>query len=70
LIETFERTQLIVTTHADIFVDAMTERPEAVVICEKHDGNTELRRPKKEDLTAWLDKYRLGQSWTKGFVQK
>jgi predicted ATPase len=61
-----EKTQIIVTTHSDILVDAMTERPEAVVVCEKHDGRTEMHRLKKEELAAWLDKYRLGQLWTKG----
>ena len=66
LVEASERTQLIVTTHSDILVDAMTERPEAVVVCEKHDGKTEMHQLKKEDLTAWLDKYRLGQLWIKG----
>jgi predicted ATPase len=66
LIEASERTQIIVTTHSDILVDAMTEHPESVVVCEKHDGETEMRRLKKEELTMWLDKYRLGQLWTKG----
>lgn len=61
-----ERTQLIVTTHSDILVDAMTERPESVVVCEKHDGATRMRRLREADLVAWLDKYRLGQLWTKG----
>lgn len=68
LVEASERTQLIVTTHSDILVDAMTERPEAVVVCEKHDGQTEMRRLKKEDLAAWLEKYRLGQLWIDGQV--
>jgi predicted ATPase len=62
------RTQIIVTTHSDILVDAMTERPEAVVVCEKHDGRTEMRRLKKQDLVTWLDSYRLGQLWTKGQI--
>jgi predicted ATPase len=66
LVEASARTQLIITTHSDILVDSMTERPESVVICEKHDGQTEMRRLKQGDLTAWLDKYRLGQLWTKG----
>jgi predicted ATPase len=66
LVEASERTQLIVTTHSDILVDAMTERPESVVVCEKQHGQTEMRRLKKEDLAKWLDKYRLGQLWTKG----
>lgn len=63
-----ERAQLIVTTHSDILVDAMTERPEAVVVCEKHDGMTRLQRLRKTELSAWLEKYRLGQLWTKGEI--
>jgi predicted ATPase len=66
LIEASERSQLIITTHSDILVDAMTGRPESVVVCERHDGKTEMRRLRKEELAAWLDKYRLGQLWTKG----
>jgi predicted ATPase len=61
-----KQTQIIITTHSDILVDAMTERPEAVVVCEKHDGRTQMRRLKKDDLAKWLEKYRLGQLWTKG----
>jgi len=68
LVEASERTQLIVTTHSDILVDTMTERPESVLVCEKHDGETKIRRLKKEDLTVWLDKYRLGQLWTMGQI--
>ena len=66
LIAASERTQLIVTTHSDILVDAMTERPEAVVVCEKHDGMTEMKRLSKTDLAVWLEKYRLGQLWIDG----
>jgi predicted ATPase len=68
LIEASSRTQIIVTTHSDILVDAMTERPETVVVCEKHDGQTQMNRLKKQDLLVWLDKYRLGQLWGKGQI--
>ena len=61
-----ERTQLIVTTHSDILVDAMTDCPEAVVVCEKHEGKTEMTRLSSADLTVWLEKYRLGQLWIEG----
>ena len=61
-----ERTQIIITTHSDILVDAMTERPEAVVVCEKHEGRTQMRRLSRDELGVWLEKYRLGQLWTKG----
>jgi len=68
LVRASARTQLIVTTHSDILVDAMTERPESVVVCEKHDGKTEMRRLKKDELKVWLDEYRLGELWTRGHI--
>ena len=61
-----ERTQVIVTTHSDILVDAMTDCPDAVVVCEKHEGKTEMNRLSPTDLAVWLDKYRLGQLWIEG----
>ena len=66
LVEASERTQLIVTTHSEVLVDAMTDRPEAVVVCEKHDGQTEMNRLSSSDLKEWLKKYRLGQLWMRG----
>lgn len=61
-----ERTQIIVTTHSDILVDAMTETPECVVVCEKHEGKTEMKRLCSEELAVWLEQYRLGDLWIKG----
>jgi len=61
-----ERTQLIVTTHSDILVDAMTDRPDAVLVCEKHDGQTKIRRLDSKRLEEWLKDYRLGELWTRG----
>ena len=66
LIAASERTQLIVTTHSDILVDAMTERPDAVFVCEKHDGQTRIRSLDGEELEKWLEDYRLGELWTSG----
>lgn len=66
LIETSQRTQLIVTTHSDILVDALSEQPGSVVVCEKHEGQTVMRRLDPADLAVWLEKYRLGQLWTRG----
>lgn len=63
-----ERTQIVVTTHSDILVDAMTETPEAVVVCAKEHGQTGMKRLKAEDLGEWLKNYRLGQLWTKGEI--
>lgn len=63
-----ERCQLIVTTHSDILVDALTETPESVIVCEKQDGRTRMQRLNSEELGQWLDKYRLGQLWLKGEI--
>jgi predicted ATPase len=68
LVRASARTQLIVTTHSDILVDAMTERPEVIVVCEKQDAKTEMRRLKNDELKVWLDKYRLGELWTRGHI--
>ena len=66
LVEASERSQVIVTTHSDVLVDALTDTPESIVICEKHDGQTEMRRLDKIHLSKWLEEYRLGELWTSG----
>ena len=64
--ETSERCQLIVTTHSDTLVDALTDTPESIVVCEKENGQTKLKRLDKDELSHWLEKYRLGELWTSG----
>ncbi len=59
LIAASERMQLVVTTHADALIDALSDRPEVVVVCEKKAGSTTLRRLDKEQLETWLNKYTL-----------
>lgn len=66
--EASERCQLIVTTHSDVIVDALTETPESIVVCEKHEGQTTMRRLRKDDLEHWLDRYRLGELWSSGDI--
>ncbi|WP_231471435.1 AAA family ATPase [Thioalkalivibrio sp. HK1] len=66
--EASKRCQLVVTTHSDVLVDALTDTPESVVVCEKHDGRTSLRRLDKEDLSDWLERYTLGDLWTRGEI--
>jgi predicted ATPase len=63
-----ERTQLIVTTHSTTLVDAMTEIPEAVIVCEKRQGQTAMERLNREDLQSWLKDYGLGRLWSKGVI--
>ena len=66
MIEASRRTQLVVTTHSDILVDSLSDTPEAVVVCEKHNGQTQFSRLDRSKLKNWLSSYRLGQLWTRG----
>jgi predicted ATPase len=68
LVEASSRTQLIVTTHSDILIDALTETPEAVIVCSKEYGQTQMERLSRENLSHWLEKYRLGQLWMSGEI--
>ena len=48
LLEASERSQLIVTTHSDMLVDALTNEWWSIVVCEKRDGQTAMRRLDEE----------------------
>ena len=66
--EASQRTQLIVTTHSDELVDALTDTPDAVVVAERGESGTTLTRLSADKLKPWLEKYRLGQLWTRGEI--
>ena len=64
-----ERSQLIVTTHSEALVDALSGKPEAVVVCERDfDNATSFQRLSRADLSQWLERYRLGELWRKGEI--
>jgi predicted ATPase len=69
LVDASERTQLIVTTHSEALVDALSSAPESVVVCERDfDGSTQFKRLSREKLDAWLEHYTLGDLWKKGEI--
>lgn len=68
LIDASNRTQLIVTTHSHLLIDALSDCPESVVVCDNNDGATEMKRLDKNDLSEWLEDYSLGDVWMKGAV--
>jgi predicted ATPase len=68
LVEASKRTQLIITTHSDALLDAFTDTPDIVCVCEKVEGSTVIQRLDKERLKVWLDDYSLGQLWAKGEI--
>jgi predicted ATPase len=66
LLDASKRTQLVVTTHSDALVSALSEVPEAVVVCEPSTDGTQLRRLERDALSAWLERYSLGEMWRMG----
>jgi predicted ATPase len=60
--------QLIVTTHSDDLIDEMSGIPSAVIVCEKQFGSSVLRRLDPDELSEWLERYRLGQLWRTGEI--
>ena len=69
LVEASKRSQIFVTTHSDMLVDALTETPEAIIVCEKEEGATKMRRLDPEKLKPWLEEYRsLGEMWISGQI--
>ncbi|WP_423925139.1 AAA family ATPase [Candidatus Palauibacter sp.] len=66
LAEASQRMQLIVTTHSDTLVSALSSQPDAVIACERPGAATVLHRLDPEKLTTWLDDYRLGDLWRMG----
>ena len=70
LVDASTRCQLIVTTHSDILVDKLTDTPESVVVCEKHQGQTHMQRLDKAEISGWLEHYSnsLGELWSRGHL--
>src|SRR6266508_738114 len=60
------KTQVVVTTHSDVLVDALSGEPENIIVCEKEEGSTSLRRLERKQLGEWLQTYSLGHLWRRG----
>jgi predicted ATPase len=68
LVDASTRTQLIVTTHSETLISALSGNPEALVVCEKSPAGTRLRRLESSGLGNWLDEYKLGEVWRMGEI--
>lgn len=66
LVEASSRMQLLVTTHSDALVSALSDTPDAVVACERPGAGTVLRRLDPKQLKFWLEDYQLGDLWRIG----
>jgi predicted ATPase len=68
LIEASQRTQIVITTHSDLLVSALSEVPESIIVCERDDTGTKLKRLESEKMKDWLERYSLGELWLKGEI--
>lgn len=57
------KSQVIVATQSASLVDHF--EPEDVLVAERHQGSTTIRRLETAPLEAWLESYGLGQLWEK-----
>ena len=61
--------QIVVTTHSEALVDAFSDHPESVLVCERDfDNGTQFKRLSKQSLKGWLERYSLGELWRKGEI--
>ena len=68
LVAASQRTQLVVTTHSDALVSALSETPESILVCERLKSGTDLRHLDPKQLEEWLEKYSLGDLWRMGEI--
>lgn len=66
LVEAASRMQLVVTTHSESLVSALSGQPDTVIACERPGAATTLRRLDPKRLASWLEDYRLGDLWGMG----
>ena len=58
--------QLVITTHSDSLLSALTNHADAVLVCENNGDGTTLERLDTAKLQSWLDDYTLGDLWRMG----
>ena len=66
LADACERMQVLVTTHSEFLVSEFTTRPEAVIVCDRTENGTALRRLDAEVMEQWPDEGSLGDLWCMG----
>lgn len=59
-------TQVVVSTQSSLLLDYF--EPEEVLVAERVDGGTQIKRLEPEPLSVWLADYSLGQLWEKNEI--
>ena len=68
LVEASERMQLVVTTHSDALLSALSDHVDSVLVCENNGHGTTIEHLDAERLTFWLNDYTLGDIWRIGEI--
>jgi predicted ATPase len=68
LVAASQRMQIVITTHSDILVDALSPHPEAIIVVDKDENGSKFTRLNADDLKDWLNRYSLGELWRKGEI--
>lgn len=68
LVRASSKTQLVVTTHSRMLIEALGDNPSHVLVCEKHEGESQIRRLDSARLSSWLKEYSLGELWSMGEI--
>jgi len=62
-----KETQVIAATQSSLLLDYF--EPEDILVADRVDGATKIRRLEPEPLAEWLERYSLGQLWEKGELE-
>jgi predicted ATPase len=68
-VEAAERTQVVMTSHSPVFLDAFSHVPAEVLLLHWEDGQSRLFPLTPETLSRWLERYRLGELFTSGELE-
>jgi predicted ATPase len=60
-------TQIIAATQSSLLLDHF--EPEDILVADRVDGATTIKRLEPEPLAEWLEDYSLGQLWEKGELE-
>jgi len=60
---------VVIATHSDVLLDALTEPARSVRVCELEDGATRLRQLDAATLGRWMQRYRgVGHLRSEGYL--
>jgi predicted ATPase len=67
--EAAERTQVVMTSHSPVFLDAFSQVPAEVTLLHWENGRSRLFALAPDMLSEWLERYRLGELFTSGELE-